>query len=226
MLESIINPPSHQDKMQLISFRSRPRTSLPSCSLDWFIRGSDVCFAQGDYAKAVAWLQRGCERMGWPIHEAMQESILKRKRLAQEKLARTSKGQHDGREQQPYDHKNQSMSKRIDFVKILPYDIISHIFQMMPFDCIVRCTWVSKRWHGYLIKSLHLWQNLDFSFNDMPVEPDSLRLYLSRLDGAPLKRIKIHHECVDGDALLTTLLEHKNLRLQELGKDQNGEDEV
>ncbi|KAI7853841.1 hypothetical protein BDC45DRAFT_510256 [Circinella umbellata] len=219
MLESIIDPPSDQDNTQLVSFRSRPRTSLPSCSLDWFIMGSDVCFAQGDYANAVDWLQRGCQRMGWPIHEAMQESILNRKRLAQEKLARTSKGQYYGREQQQQrqdDPNNKYMSKRIDFVKILPYDIISTIFQRMPFDCIVRCTWVSKRWHAYLIKSLHLWQNLDFSFNDMPVEPESLRLYLSRLDGAPLKRIKIHHECVDGDALLATLLEHKNLRLQEL----------
>ena len=83
ILESIIDPPSPH-KTKSLSFRSQPRASLPPpCSLDWFIMGSDVCFAQGNYAEAVEWLHRGCQRMGWPIHDHVQESILSRERLTQ-----------------------------------------------------------------------------------------------------------------------------------------------
>ncbi|KAI8141945.1 hypothetical protein BJV82DRAFT_616541 [Fennellomyces sp. T-0311] len=173
------------------------------CSILWYIMGSDVCFLQGNHAEALAWLNRGNELTP---DENQEEEIELRKRLAFEKLASCNNTTVIV----------QNPEKRIDFLQTLPYDLVSAIFQQLPFECLVQCTWVSSHWHAYLVNSLHLWQDLEFSYNDMPVEPSALRLYLSRLDGAPLKRIKIHHECVDGDGLLTELVEHQRLRLQEL----------
>ncbi|KAI9490142.1 hypothetical protein BDB00DRAFT_839199 [Zychaea mexicana] len=240
-LESFISPRAASGSKAT----HKSASSHSPCSLDWYILGSDICFAQGNYAAAIEWLRRGCQQMA-PNDDTVQEAITLRERLALEKLARSTKGsltttQHQRRgvghcsnisensrrrrlqqdsmqpQRQLQRQKEREQSTiRIDFVEMLPYDVTSAIFQIMSFECIVQCTWVSRRWHTYLIESVHLWQDLEFSYNEMPVEPGSLCLYLSRLNGAPLKRIKIHHECVDGDGLLGTLLNHTSLRLQEL----------
>lgn len=73
-----------------------------------------------------------------------------------------------------------------DFMKILPYDIISLIFSMLSFDRRIQCTGVSRTWRGFALGWSGMWRDLDFG--DRKVSYTTIKKYLSYAKGRHVRR--------------------------------------
>ncbi|EPB83520.1 hypothetical protein HMPREF1544_09741 [Mucor circinelloides 1006PhL] len=83
-------------------------------------------------------------------------------------------------------NKKASPPPSYDFMKILPYDIISLIFSMLSFDRRIQCTGVSRTWRGFALGWSGMWRDLDFG--DRKVSYTTIKNYLSYAKGRHVRR--------------------------------------
>ncbi|GAN10725.1 F-box domain protein [Mucor ambiguus] len=83
--------------------------------------------------------------------------------------------------------KKASPPPSFDFMKILPYDVISLIFSMLSFDRRIQCTGVSQTWRGFALGWSGMWRDLDFG--DRKVSYATIKKYLGYAKGRHVRRI-------------------------------------
>ncbi|KAK4512367.1 UBC core domain-containing protein [Mucor velutinosus] len=83
--------------------------------------------------------------------------------------------------------KKASPPPSFDFMRILPYDIISLIFSMLSFDRRIQCTGVSQTWRGFALGWSGMWRDLDFG--DRKVSYATIKKYLGYAKGRHVRRL-------------------------------------
>ncbi|CEP12107.1 hypothetical protein [Parasitella parasitica] len=76
-----------------------------------------------------------------------------------------------------------------DFIKILPYDVISLIFSQLSFDRRIQCTGVSQTWRRFALGWSGMWRDLDFG--DRKVSFTTIKNYLSYAQGRHVRRFAL-----------------------------------
>ncbi|KAI8646516.1 hypothetical protein BD408DRAFT_250624 [Parasitella parasitica] len=76
-----------------------------------------------------------------------------------------------------------------DFVKVLPYDLISLIFSELSFDRRIQCTGVSQTWRRFALGWSGMWRDLDFG--DRKVSFTAIKNYLSYAQGRHVRRFAL-----------------------------------
>jgi tetratricopeptide (TPR) repeat protein len=104
-----------------------------------------------------------------------------------------------------------------DFMKILPYDVISLIFSMLSFDRRIQCTGVSQTWRGFALGWSGMWRDLDFG--DKKVSYTTIKNYLSYAQGRHIRRLAM----MDADQsrmkkILQLLIDENCQYIEVLGK--------
>ncbi|KAI8086714.1 uncharacterized protein BX664DRAFT_336586 [Halteromyces radiatus] len=100
----------------------------------------------------------------------------------------------------------------LDLVLVLPCEVVHSIFALLPLDSLVRCSRVSHTWRKLLLSTPLLWQHLYF---DGSLSANTVDLYLSRLQGAPLTSLHINCD-LDAETLLSSLCNSNCTQLQVL----------
>lgn len=77
-----------------------------------------------------------------------------------------------------------------DFMKILPYDVISNIFSMLSFDRRIQCTGVSTTWRNFALNWSGMWRDLDFG-NNKKISHALMKKYMSHAKGRHVRRFAI-----------------------------------
>jgi hypothetical protein len=108
-------------------------------------------------------------------------------------------------------------SDAMDMVLLLPFDVVCSILKLLPFDNLVCCARVNRKWNCLVNSTSLLWQRLHFYRNTRPLPTATLALYLSRLNTAPLLSLRIPN-VQDPEGLFTTLCQFNCSQLYELGK--------
>ncbi|KAI9317130.1 hypothetical protein BX666DRAFT_1942434 [Dichotomocladium elegans] len=178
----------------------------PDASSRWCcMMAAELCLRQNHIEHAHSWLCRSRDANQWLVDEDWNGW----RRIIQEKIARSKiRSGYTIASAEKYHH--------VDFVETLPYDLTTVIFEQLELGERVLCTRVSKRWCAFITGNTTLWQDMVFGGTSIPVEPPTFRAYLDRLHGKPLKRLKLHHERADGEALIKLLVSSRCFQLHTL----------
>ncbi|RCI05930.1 hypothetical protein CU098_008854 [Rhizopus stolonifer] len=82
--------------------------------------------------------------------------------------------------------KRATPSSYLDFMQVLPYDVVSLIFAHLSFDRRVQCTGVSKAWRQFALNWSGMWRDLDFGHRKVPVT--TIKKYLGYATGRHIRR--------------------------------------
>lgn len=104
--------------------------------------------------------------------------------------ALTKVSKQDKRYQQLVDMHRAAQKKAsvgTDFMKILPYDVISSIFSLLSFDRRIQCTGVSKTWRNFALNWSGMWRDLDFG--NRKISHTLIKQYMSYAKGRHVRRL-------------------------------------
>lgn len=73
-----------------------------------------------------------------------------------------------------------------DFMKILPYDVISSIFSLLSFDRRIQCTGVSTTWRNFALNWSGMWRDLDFG--NRKISHALIKKYMAYAKGRHVRR--------------------------------------
>ncbi|KAI9492155.1 hypothetical protein BDB00DRAFT_454444 [Zychaea mexicana] len=76
--------------------------------------------------------------------------------------------------------------QRIDFVKVLPFDIIEHIFELLSFERRIQCMAVSRSWRTLLKGWSGMWREIDFSSSKLSAH--AMKQYMSYVNGRYMRK--------------------------------------
>lgn len=105
----------------------------------------------------------------------------------------------------------------MDMALLLPFDVVCSILMLLPFENLVCCVRVNRKWNHLVNSTPLLWQRLHFYRNTLPLPMTTLALYLSRLNTASLLSLRIPN-VQDSEGLFTALCQSNCRQLYELGK--------
>ncbi|KAI9263379.1 hypothetical protein BDA99DRAFT_510079 [Phascolomyces articulosus] len=85
-------------------------------------------------------------------------------------------------------HKKQKQTP-IDFIQVLPFDIVAHIFELLSFERRVQCMAVSKAWRALLKDWSGMWREIDFSSPKMSAY--AMKQYMSYVKGRYVRKFTL-----------------------------------
>ncbi|KAI8882293.1 hypothetical protein K501DRAFT_251671 [Backusella circina FSU 941] len=99
-------------------------------------------------------------------------------------------------------------AKVTDFMKVLPYDLICHIFSYLSFDRRVQCITVCRAWREFAMNWTGMWRDLDFARYKIP--QTAMIKYMNYAKGRNVRRL-----CLQGATANTMLKILKTLITQD-----------
>lgn len=99
-------------------------------------------------------------------------------------------------------------AKVVDFMKMLPYDLICQIFTYLSFDRRVQCITVCRAWREFAMNWTGMWRDLDFARYKIP--QTAMIKYMNYAKGRNVRRLTLQ-----GAAENTTLKILKTLIMQD-----------
>ncbi|KAG2218590.1 hypothetical protein INT45_013644 [Circinella minor] len=135
-----------------------------------YLRAGKLFSLQERYAKALAIYNRALNKVD--------ESDPRFKQLAE--MKKTVVQQYKKQKQAP-----------IDFIHILPFDMVAHIFELLSFERRIQCMAVSRSWRTLLKSWSGMWREIDFSSTTQKVSTYALKQYMSYLNGRYVRKFKM-----------------------------------
>ncbi|KAI8352893.1 hypothetical protein BD560DRAFT_438613 [Blakeslea trispora] len=77
----------------------------------------------------------------------------------------------------------------LDFMQVLPYDVVSLIFSYLSFDRRIQCTGVSHGWRQFALHWSGMWRDLDFGNRKVPIT--TIKKYLSYAKNKHVRRLAL-----------------------------------
>lgn len=210
-LNCLLHLGKHQQALDLCTTITK---SNPTST--WYGVAADIYTQQLRFDQALVMIQR-CSAHLLPGHS---ESRWNEVRL-QERILYEGIQQRQQREMAIFDGDstpaptNFDLAGRLDLICRLPYDLVCSIFSSLPLDNLVTCAKVNRTWRRLIVPNPLFWQHL--VLYNKPLPNHIIKLYLSRLQCAPLLSLRIQNER-DVETVLAALCKSNCSQLNELGK--------
>ncbi|KAI8147399.1 hypothetical protein BJV82DRAFT_507739 [Fennellomyces sp. T-0311] len=149
-----------------------------------YLRAGKLFSIQERYSKALAIYNRALETVSHTDTRYAQLTEMKRSILMQRRKQK----------QVP-----------MDFLQILPFDIVAHIFELLSFDRRIQCMAVCQSWRNTLKSWPGMWREIDFSSAKMSIH--SLKQYMSYVNGRYVRKFTLQGNRNRATKMLQLLME-------------------